>query len=90
MYVYLINVVQLFCDFSVVRSFGTESRQVPKPIPPRTDTYEFIIFRGSDIKDLHVSEIQGKTDDPGPQDPAILSAVCPIHFTGSYYNLLSL
>ena len=58
-----------------VRSFGTEGRQVPKPIPPRTDTYEFIIFRGSDIKDLHVSEIQSKAEDTAPQDPAILSAV---------------
>ena len=50
---------------------------MPKPIPPRTETYEFIIFRGSDIKDLHVSEIQAKTElqDPAPQDPAILSAV---------------
>ncbi|CAI8028332.1 Protein LSM14 homolog B, partial [Geodia barretti] len=59
-----------------VRSYGTEGRQVPKPIPPRTETYEFIIFRGSDIKDLHVSEIQAKTEqqDPAPQDPAILSA----------------
>ena len=60
--------------FPSVRSFGTEDRQVPKPIPPRTETYEFIIFRGSDIKDLHVSEIPPKTDD-APQDPAIVSAV---------------
>lgn len=57
-----------------VRSFGTEDRQVPKPIPPRAETYEFIIFRGSDIKDLHVSEIPAKTED-APQDPAIVSAV---------------
>ena len=56
-----------------VRSFGTEDRQVPKPIPPRTETYEFIIFRGSDIKDLHVSEM-AKMEDV-PQDPAIVSAV---------------
>lgn len=59
---------------STVRSFGTEDRQVPKPIPPRAETYEFIIFRGSDIKDLHVSEIPAKTED-APQDPAIVSAV---------------
>ena len=56
-----------------VHSFGTEDRQVPKPIPPRTETYEFIIFRGSDIKDLHVSERAPKTED-APQHPVIVSA----------------
>ena len=55
----------------VVRSYGTEDRQVQKPIPPRNETYEFIIFRGSDIKDLHVSEFPKTEDD----DPAIVSAV---------------
>ena len=61
----------------VVRSFGTENRPAQKPIPPRKETYQYIIFRGSDIKDLHVSaekEPEGKTEEV-PQDPAILSAV---------------
>ena len=58
---------------TAVRSFGTEDRAVPKHIPPRNETYEFIIFRGSDIKDLHVSEIPKQGE--APQDPAILSAV---------------
>ncbi len=58
---------------SLVRSFGTEDRPVTKHIPPRNETYEFIIFRGSDIKDLHVSDVPKQ--DELPQDPAILSAV---------------
>ena len=60
-----------------VRSFGTEGRPAPKVIPPRNETYEFIIFRGSDIKDLHVSEMPktSSEEDATPQDPAILSAV---------------
>ncbi len=68
-----------FFVFFAVRSFGTESRQVPKPIPPRNEIYEFIIFRGSDIKDLNVIDVppaQSEAEDPAPhQDPAIVSAV---------------
>ena len=57
-----------------MRSFGTEDRQVTKFIPPRNDVYEYIIFRGSDIKDIHVD------DAPKPEmvDPAILSVSGPI------------
>ncbi len=60
-----------------MRSYGTEDRQAAKQIPPRNEVYEFIIFRGSDIKDLNVSEMPEEpaaTSSP-PQDPAILSAV---------------
>jgi len=60
-----------------VRSFGTEGRPTAKPIQPRNEVYEFIIFRGNDIKDLNVSEMPGQqSENPvPPQDPAILSAV---------------
>ncbi|KAI2808763.1 Protein LSM14 A [Blomia tropicalis] len=54
-----------------VRSFGSEDRPVERPVPPRDDIFEFIIFRASDIKDLIV-------DDPPPApaltDPAIIQA----------------
>lgn len=60
--------------FQTVRSFGTENRPSAKHIPPRSEVYEFIIFRGSDIKDLNVSEMPDEPNSP-PQDPAILSAV---------------
>lgn len=56
-----------------VRSYGTEDRAAPKHIPPRNEVYEYIIFRGSDIKDLNVSEMP-KAEEP-PADPAIVSAV---------------
>ena len=63
----------LFSCSLTVRSYGTEDRPVPKPIPPRSEVYEYIIFRGSDIKDLNVSEVP-KEEEP-PIDPAIVSAV---------------
>ena len=55
----------------LVRSFGTESRPSSKHIPPRSEVYEFIIFRASDIKDLNVTEMPAEE----PNSPAILSAV---------------
>ena len=55
----------------IVKSFGTENRPVSKHVPPRSEVYEYIIFRGSDIKDLHVSEVNKQEEQP--PDPAILS-----------------
>ena len=57
-------------------SLGTENRKPDNPIPPRDEVFEYIVFRGSDIEDLHVNECP----KPGgnnpisntPNDPAIV------------------
>lgn len=54
-----------------MRSFGTEDRPTDRPAPPREEIYEYIIFRGSDIKDITVCE-PPKAQHTLPQDPAIV------------------
>lgn len=67
--------LSVFSSFLLVRSFGTEDREVEKYIPPRDEQFEFIVFRGQDIKDLHVCEAPQNavhTKPALPQDPAIV------------------
>ena len=61
-----------------VASFGTEGRRgnPAEEIPPSASVYEYIVFRGSDVKDISVAE-EKKEDTPPeppqvPDDPAIL------------------
>lgn len=46
-----------------VRSFGTEGRRCPE-VPMSNEIYDFIIFRGKDLKDLTV--LQGAPERPAP------------------------
>ncbi|GAA6221821.1 protein LSM14 homolog B-like [Lates japonicus] len=56
-----------------VKSYGTEDRHTDRPVPPKDEIYEYIIFRGSDIKDITVSE-PPKTHHGLPRDPAIVQS----------------
>ncbi|XP_062897279.1 protein LSM14 homolog B isoform X2 [Mobula hypostoma] len=63
-----------------VRSFGTEDRPTDRPVAPRDEIYEYIIFRGSDIKDITVCE----PPKPQPQDPAIVQSSLSTSSNASY------
>ncbi|KAM4613817.1 protein LSM14 homolog B-like [Polymixia lowei] len=56
-----------------VKSYGTEGRHTDRPVPTKDEIYEYIIFRGSDIKDITVSE-PPKLHHGLPHDPAIVQS----------------
>lgn len=62
-----------------VKSYGTEGRRGGDPeqeIPPNEQIYDYIVFRGSDVKDLTIVEPPKENKPPQapqmPNDPAIL------------------
>ncbi|OAX80385.1 hypothetical protein ACJ72_05285 [Emergomyces africanus] len=61
-----------------VISHGTEGRRgnPEEEIAPSASVYEYIVFRGSDVKDISVAEEQKESQQPEPpqvpNDPAIL------------------
>eukprot|EP00756_Hemistasia_phaeocysticola_P021401 Hpha_TRINITY_DN15772_c1_g4::TRINITY_DN15772_c1_g4_i1::g.41161::m.41161/K18749/LSM14, RAP55, SCD6; protein LSM14 len=59
-----------------VRMFGTEDRAAPHFIPPSQELYQYIVFKGRDIKDLTV--YNDVAPPAHPADPAIVSAGRPL------------
>lgn len=59
-----------------VMSYGTEDRRTGDgSFPPSSSLYDYILFRGSDVKDLRIEEAPKEPSPPAPQmpnDPAIL------------------
>ncbi|KAL9974404.1 hypothetical protein ACROYT_G011430 [Oculina patagonica] len=82
---YSIDTKDAVVTLANVRSFGTEDRDAPKKVPPREEVYEYIVFRGQDIKDLHVCEVPATKAAASqlPQDPAIVQSGSSRH-PGSY------
>lgn len=67
-----------------VKSFGTEGRPTDRPVAPRDEVYEYIIFRANDIKDLHICE--APKSHTLSHDPAIIQHSQPV----SQFSSLSL
>ncbi|KAI0136810.1 Scd6-like Sm domain-containing protein [Xylariales sp. AK1849] len=62
-----------------VRSFGTEGRRgnPEEELLPSDQVYEYIVFRGSDVKDLRIDEAPAAKENKPPavpDDPAIVGA----------------
>lgn len=65
-----------------VRSYGTEGRRgsPEEELPPSDQVYEYIVFRGSDVKDLRIEEAPAAKENKPPtmpDDPAIVGVSCP-------------
>uniref|UniRef100_A0A4W5RH63 LSM family member 14B n=1 Tax=Hucho hucho TaxID=62062 RepID=A0A4W5RH63_9TELE len=80
---YTIDTVNSTVVLTKVKSFGSEGRPTDKPTPPKDDVYEYIIFRGSDIKDISLCE-PPKSHHGLPQDTAIVQS--SLSTSASSYN----
>ncbi|XP_044068479.1 protein LSM14 homolog B isoform X2 [Siniperca chuatsi] len=70
---YTIDKVNSTVVLAKVKCFGTEGRPTDRPTPPKDDIYEYITFRGSDIKDITLCE-PPRSHHGLPPDPAIIQS----------------
>lgn len=79
---YALDLQEATISLAKVKSFGTEDRPSDQPVHPKDEVFEFIIFRGADIKSLDVVEppksVAAMTSGQPPNDPAIVEV--------SYYH----
>ncbi|KAM8831080.1 protein LSM14 homolog B isoform 1-T3 [Synchiropus picturatus] len=68
---YTLDKVNSTVVLAKVKCFGTEGRPTNIPTPPKDDVYEYITFRGSDIKDIALCEPPHRGL---PLDPAIIQS----------------
>merc|ERR1712048_688232 len=74
-FLYTIDTKESTVTLAKVVSLGTENRKPDNLIPPRDEVFEYIVFRGSDIEDLHVNECAKPTPNSisnTHNDPAIV------------------
>ena len=74
---YTIDTAQSTVALQNVRSFGTENRKDDGFIAPSAEVFDYIIFRGQDIKDLHVCETPTEPTPPTAQVPSASVAAAP-------------
>jgi len=76
---YTIDAQESIIALAKVRSFGTEDRPTEMPVPARDEVYEYIIFRGTDIKKIEVCDTPKQQTLPGGlhNDPAIVQHSAP-------------
>ncbi len=71
-----INPEQSTIALEDVYSYGTEGRKADGFIPASQQKFEYIVFRGNDVKDIKIVEAEQESQQPSPptipNDPAIL------------------
>ncbi|CAJ1930808.1 unnamed protein product [Sphenostylis stenocarpa] len=73
---YFLSVQDSTIGLKNVRSYGTEGRRKDgTQVPPSDKVYEYILFRGNDIK-IKSPSTSSKSEEQGFSDPAIIQSQC--------------